>query len=193
MKGPSDDLELLVRRARRGDAAAFEELVRRHEAKVFSIALKMTSNPHDARDAAQETFLRAFRSLSSFDPTRDFGVWLARIAVNCSHDLVRERRRFDRSASLDELFAGNPGVLLHEPAVPPEERMDRERMFKALLRILPSLPEKQRAALVLKDFEGYETSEVAEALACDETTVRRHLSEARAKVRAALEREFPSS
>jgi RNA polymerase sigma-70 factor (ECF subfamily) len=185
------NLEFSVRRAQRGDREAFEELVRRFEAKVFSIALKMTASPHDAKDVAQEVFLRVFRSLRTFDAARNFEVWLSRIAVNCSYDWLRKRGHGDRTESLDELFEANPGVLQHDTSETPEERLDRNRLLTFLLDALQNLPPKQRGAFVLKELEHYATSDVASILECDEATVRRHLAEARRKLRKAMERALP--
>ncbi|UCF80658.1 MAG: sigma-70 family RNA polymerase sigma factor [Acidobacteriota bacterium] len=187
------NLEFSVRRAQRGDREAFEELVRRFEAKVFSIALKMTADPNDAKDVVQEVFLRVFRSLRTFDAARNFGVWLARIAVNCSYDWLRKRGRGDRTESLDELFEANPGVLQYEPSETPEERLDHKRLLLSLLDALQELPPKQRGAFVLKELEHYATSDAASILECDEATVRRHLAEARRKLRKAMERALPKT
>src|SRR6058998_1465877 len=92
----------VLARARQGDSDAFGALVERHSRSIFRLAYRMTGNEHDAEDVVQDTFLRAHRRLARFQERANFGTWLYRIAVNCSLDLMRRRRRAaERSDSLD--------------------------------------------------------------------------------------------
>src|SRR5689334_17491375 len=84
---------VLVAQARSGDADAFRALVDRHSRSLFRLAYRMTGNEQDAEDVVQETFLRAYRQLGKFDERASFGTWLYRIAVNCSLDFVRSKKR----------------------------------------------------------------------------------------------------
>src|SRR5437870_8534961 len=79
-------------RARRGDSEAFRELVERHSRSVFRLAFRITGNEHDAEDVVQESFLRAYRQLGTFQARADFGTWLYRIGANCALDLMRSKR-----------------------------------------------------------------------------------------------------
>src|ERR671933_892222 len=83
----------VLARARQGDSEAFRALVERHSRSVFRLAFRMTGNEQDAEDVVQESFLRAYKQLSKFDERASFGTWLYRIAMNCSLDLVRSRKR----------------------------------------------------------------------------------------------------
>jgi RNA polymerase sigma-70 factor (ECF subfamily) len=183
------DVEWLVRRAKNGDREAFSTLVKTFQAKVFSIALRISARAEDAQDITQETFLRAYRSLSGFDTGRKFESWLARITVHCAYDHIGERGQ--GGVSLDALFESNPGMWQVEAQdAGPEGLAQRRQRLEALFRGIQVLPARQRDAFVLKDLEGYETPDVAEILSCDEATVRRHLVEARKKLREILGDDF---
>jgi RNA polymerase sigma-70 factor (ECF subfamily) len=173
----------LVARALDGDAGAFEEIVRRHERRVLGLARRLLAQPQDAEDAAQEAFLRLYRALARLDPERPLLPYLYRITVNVCRDLGRRRPR--PALPLDEMDAAD------EPAAPgadPAEasRLAEERRIAAAA--LRALPEKQRAALVLRDVQGLSTREVAEVLGTSEVTVRTQISRARLKVNEFRER-----
>lgn len=179
--GAATPLVRLIRRAQAGDAAAFDELIIAHQRKVVSLAWRLLGNPDDARDAAQEAFLRVYKHLDKFDPTRDFSGWLYRIVVNVSRDLARKRRPNIRSFE-----AGLETGEFAEPA----SHLDTEAGAMAaeqqaiVLRALATLSDKERAALVLRDLEGLPTDEVARILRSSPTTVRSQISMARVKIKA---------
>ncbi len=165
LNGP-DDLSGIIRAARAGDLGAFEALMRRHERLVLGTALRLLGSLEDAQDASQEVFLRLFRNLKRFDESGSLPAWLYRVTVNVCHDVRRKR---PVAEPLEEA-AG----LSTAPVEPPE------RFLELALR---RLPEKERAALVLRDLEGLTTRQVAEALGSSETTVRSQISTARLKIR----------
>jgi RNA polymerase sigma factor (sigma-70 family) len=168
-----------VERARRGDLAAFERLVAWHEHRVLRTAQALLGDREDARDAAQEAFLRVFRYLDRFDPRREFGPCLYRLVVNVCRDVQRKRG----VAGVD-LSDVRPALLAEQGEQ--ESRVDaadRVRMVRVALAVLS---EKEREALVLPDIEGLSTGEVARVLGCMEVTVRSHVSRARLKLRSAL-------
>ena len=173
---------LLVRRAKAGDREAFEALVRHHERKVLRTALRLLGRMDLAQDAAQEVFLRMHKYLARFDDDRELGPWLYRMVVNASHD-VRRRRGLPESVSLDSVE--EPASL--EGAAQIDARLDHERRREMVARALQTLPEKERAALVLRDVEGLPTSEVARILGSSETTVRSQVSTGRVKVKKQVE------
>src|SRR5205809_2616672 len=100
--------EAALARARRGDGEAFRELVERHSREVFRLAFRMTGNEHDAEDVVQETFLKAYRKLPSFEERSQFGSWLYRIAANSAYDLLRARVRHDDRIDRSEPADGDP-------------------------------------------------------------------------------------
>ncbi|NOY97705.1 MAG: sigma-70 family RNA polymerase sigma factor [Chloroflexi bacterium] len=142
--------------AARGDQDAFGELVRRHQSAVFNVAYRMLGNRRDAEDAAQETFIRAYRSFSTYDTGRPLRPWLKRIAVNvCLNHIGRSRPLL----SLDDGLPPPP-----EPSPGPEaQTVNRERDARIRDEIL-SLPPRYRAVIELRHFQELSYAEIAEAL-----------------------------
>jgi RNA polymerase sigma-70 factor (ECF subfamily) len=175
----------LIIRAKAGDTTAFDQIIINHQRRVISLAWRLLGNREDARDAAQETFLRVYKSFGRFDPAQDFNGWLYRIAVNVCRDLARKRRsnHFSLEAEVES------GAIA-EPASPhnTESAAMLAQEQAILLRSLATLSEKERAAIVLRDLEGLETEEVARILGSSPTTVRSQISAARVKIKAFRER-----
>lgn len=169
-----------ITRAQRGDVEAFEELVTLHERRVHGIAWRLLGRVEDAQDAAQEVFLRLYRSLARIDAGRPLAPWLYRVTVNVCRDLGRKRRR-RRSTSLEELRE-DTGLEPADPLTGPERRAEVADETRRMLEILDGLPEKERTALVLRDLEGLSTAEVAEILGSSPVTVRTQISRARLKL-----------
>lgn len=175
-----------IRRALAGDERAFEEIVRSHERSVYALARRLLGRPEDAEDAAQEAFLRLFRSLGRLDPTRPIDPYLYRVTVNVCRDFGR-RRRLRPAVPLEELAAAEePFARGADPAAAAGFSEER-RVAAAALR---TLPEKQRAALVLRDLQGLSTREVAAILGSTEVTVRTQICRARLKVNEFRDRVF---
>jgi len=174
---------LLVRRAKAGDREAFDALVRHHERKVLRTALRLLGRLDLAQDAAQEVFLRMHKNLSRFDDERELGPWLYRMAVNACHDL-RRRRGIPEALPLDAI---EEPTSTEGGAAQIDARLDHERRRELVARALQTLPEKERAALVLRDIEGLPTGEVARILGSSEATVRSQVSTGRVKVKKQVE------
>ena len=166
--------------ARAGDLAAFEELMRQYERLVLATALRMLGNLEDAKDASQEVFFRLYRNLGKVE-SRSLSSWLYRVTVNVCHDLRRKR---GQAVAVEE--AGDVAALGGDPQ---QLTAEAERK-RALALSLKMLPEKERAALILRDLEGLPTGEVARVLGSTEATVRSQVSRARIKVKDFLERYF---
>ncbi len=179
----------LVSRAKAGDTAAFEQIMICTQHRVARVAWRMLGNTEDARDATQEVFLRTFKYLRRFDPAQDFHGWLYRITVNVCRDMARQRRRHD-GESASSLEAGLTPDELNARAHTNEAEaavvLAQRRAIVA--RALDTLPEKERAAIVLRDLEGLSTEEVARALGSSPATVRSQISTARAKIKTYCER-----
>jgi len=170
-------------RAQEGDVEAFEELVTFHERRVYGTAWRLLGRVEDAQDAAQEVFLRLYRSLARIDAGRPLAPWLYRVTVNVCRDLGRKRRRRSQwvSTSLEELRE-DAGLEPADPLTGPERRAEVADETRRMLEILDGLPEKERTALVLRDLEGLSTAEVAEILDSSPVTVRTQISRARLKL-----------
>ncbi|HKA18346.1 MAG TPA: RNA polymerase sigma factor [Blastocatellia bacterium] len=175
-------LTLLIERAKAGEPAAFEQLVDHHQRKVLSTAWRMLGNREDARDAAQEVFLRVHKYLKSFRTDQEFAAWLYRIVVNVCRDHARKHGYRHQFASFEsERDAGAFEELVSNEDVETNAIRSQERALVA--QALATLSNKERAALVLRDLEGLSTKEVAQALGSTQTTVRTQISSARAKIK----------
>lgn len=167
----------LAKRAQRGDRDAFGELVVRYAGQARRVARAILASPDDADDAAQDGFLAALRHLDRYDPVRPFGPWLIRIVANAAMD----RRRRRRVRQTEALSPVTPSV---DPG--PAQVTDRRAFHAALRAALERLPERQRAAVVLFDVEGYSHREVAGMLDVPEGTARSDVFHARRALRKVL-------
>jgi len=185
----ADYFTALVARARAGDELAFERIMLATEQRVVSIALRMLGKRDDAREATQDVYLRVFKYLSRFRTGEDFRAWLYRITVNVCHDFARKRQataatQFD---DVDLDLEGSTSDAARR-AADPEGLALHEQQLALIRSALQSLPPKERAALVLRDLEGFSTEEVAQTLGSRPVTVRSQVSAARAKIRTYCER-----
>lgn len=170
-----------IARAQAGDRLAFDQLMTQHERRVVALAWRLLGTPEDARDAAQEAFLRVFKHLHQYDAAQDFNGWLYRIVVNVCHDLRGKRSRHGLSFEA-ELEAGNVREPVSGDDAEAMALLEQERAI--IQRALATLSEKERRALVLRDLEELPTEEVARILGSSPTTVRSQISMARVKIRA---------
>ncbi len=177
----------VVALARDGDSEAFRALVERHSRAVYRLAHRMTGTPQDAEDVVQETFLKVYKQLSRFESRANFSTWLHRIAVNCSIDLIRSRPHREAghdAADLDQLGAedhGGPGQASPERLMLSTEVQDR------VTSAMWSLSQMERAAFVLRHFEGQSIEEISRALGLKANAAKHSIFRAVKKMRVALE------
>jgi RNA polymerase sigma-70 factor (ECF subfamily) len=186
-----DDLTL-VHACKDGDVAAFEQLVNRYDARLFSIAQHITHNREDAEDAVQEAFLKAFRKLTQFRENSQFSTWLIRIAVNESLMKLRKRRSI-RELSMDEDFQSEEHTAPVEVAdwAPDPEELYRAYELREILRsALQELQPGLRVVFVLRDVEGLSTEQTAEVLDLTQVAVKARLWRARLQLRKRLSKYF---
>ena len=174
---------LLVRRAKAGDREAFEALLLRHERMVLRTALRLLGRMDLAQDAAQEVFLRLHKYIAGFDEERELAPWLYRVTVNACRD-VRRRSGLREVVPLE---AAGEALATDGDAAEIEAGVERDRRRRLVARALLALPEKERAALVLRDIEGLSTAEVAAVLGSSEATVRSQVCTGRMKVKKLVE------
>ncbi len=169
-----------IEQVRAGDREAFRVLVEQHSRTVFRLAYRMTGNEQDAEDAVQETFLRAYRQIRRFDSRSKFSTWICRIAVNCSLDLLRARRRrqSEGSAIPDDAAGGQPS---------PERLAFSRQVEQKLTAAMAELSPDERAAFVLRHFEGVSVGEIAQVLGHSNGATRHSVFRAVQKLRRALE------
>jgi RNA polymerase sigma-70 factor, ECF subfamily len=174
--------------ARKGNQHAFRVLVERHSRPVFRLAFRMTGNEQDAEDVVQESFLRAFRQIQSFDGRSAFGTWLYRIAANCSLDLLRARKlREDRrvSPTEEESFGWLENVATSAPS---PERLTQSGQIASLLRpALAQLSDMERTAFILRHYEGCDIDQISQVLGVKANAAKHTVFRAVQKLRRALE------
>jgi RNA polymerase sigma-70 factor (ECF subfamily) len=177
-----------VEALRKGDRAEYARLVEANSGAIYRLALKMLNNPQDAEDVLQETFLKAFRYLSSFDGRAKPSTWLYRIATNEALMLLRKRRV--QEVSIDEPVENTEGEqaplqIVDWCCLPEEELMSSEARMH-LDWAIDTLPHSLRVVFLLRDIEGLSTRETAEILELSETAVKTRLSRARLHLREEL-------
>jgi RNA polymerase sigma-70 factor (ECF subfamily) len=185
MRGDSTDMDALIERARRGDGDAFSDLAQRHERALYRHAARVVGPGADAEDVVQDAFLSAWRSISSFEGT-SFRAWLFRIVTNRALDKVRARKR---RAELPLEPADDDEVTWAEPAAPGPELADLAAAREAVAVVedaLKGVPEEQRAALLLRDVEGFAYEEIAIMTGVEIGTVKSRIHRARVAVRNVL-------
>jgi RNA polymerase sigma-70 factor, ECF subfamily len=182
----------LVDLARGGDLAAFSELVRRYERRVYRTARHIVQNDEDAEDVLQEAMLKAFEHLDSFQGNSKFYTWLVRIAVNESLMKLRKRKS-DRTVSLDESIETDEEPIVREIAVwddNPEQRYSQTELREILDKAIDSLKPIFRTVFILRDVEELSTEETAEILGLSIAAVKSRLLRARLQLRERLTRTF---
>lgn len=182
----------LIHAAKHGDLDAFEQLLRRHQARVFRIARHITRSCEDAEEIAQETFLRAYQNLDRFEERSRFSTWLTRIAVNTALMKIRKRRGCE-PVPPQENDAEDPIVSPQEIAdwrPNPEQLYGRHELRAILKGALASLPQSHSTVFLLRDVEGFSTKETAEALGLTISTVKARLLRARLRLRRRLSVHF---
>jgi RNA polymerase sigma-70 factor, ECF subfamily len=184
----TDDREL-VRLTQSGAEPAFEELVRRHQQRVFALVGGILRRPEDVEDVAQQVFLKAYLGIKKFDQRAAFSTWLYKIAVNECWDYLRKKkvRPLVYEADLsEEQVSRLDGIVSMDR--PPEGSSARVEARDILERVLSTLPEQDRQLLVLKEMEGFSVQELAEILNLNVNTVKVRLFRARGRVMDAYRR-----
>jgi RNA polymerase sigma-70 factor (ECF subfamily) len=182
----------LVERAKSGDAAAFTELVNRYERKIFRLAKHITQNDEDAEDVLQETFLKAYSHLDTFQGQSKFYTWIVRIAVNEALMKLRKRKS-SKTVSLDEPTDTGEETMVREIAVweeSPEQKYSRDELREILDKAVDSLKPAFRTVFVLRDIEELSTEETASALDISIPAVKSRLLRARLQLREKLTKFF---
>src|SRR5579863_9709549 len=173
----------IVRRAQKGDKAAFELLVQRHQHRVFAVARGIVKRQEDAEDVAQQVFVKAYFSLKRFDQRAAFRTWLYKITVNECWDLLRKRkaRPLVYESDFNDEQSSQFSAIERESAGGPDTS-ERMAMRQRLDNMLEQLEPRDRSMLVLKEVEGFSVEEIAELLGLNANTVKVRLFRARRKI-----------
>ena len=182
-----DDDSALVRAARQGDTAAFEELVARHRDKIYARAFTMVRNEAEAIDLSQEAWIKGWQRLPQFLGESSFATWITRIVINGCLDYLRKKKR-QRIESIEEMNAESGGVerQMAVVTVNPTARLERAELRQRIDQALGQLSHEQRTVLVLREFEQMDYKEIAKTLRCARGTVMSRLFYARRKMAALL-------
>jgi RNA polymerase sigma-70 factor, ECF subfamily len=173
----------LVRLSQAGQEPAFEQLVRRHQQRVFGLVGGILRRPEDVEDIAQQVFLKAYLGLKKFDQRAAFSTWLYKIAVNECWDYLRKKKvrplLYEADLSEEQVSRLDGIASLERPPASPSERVEAR---EALDRVLEALSEPDRQLLMLKEIEGFSVQELAEILELNVNTVKVRLFRARARI-----------
>jgi RNA polymerase sigma-70 factor, ECF subfamily len=182
----------LVERAKAGDSAAFEQLVRQYDRQIYRTALHITQNREDAEDITQDVFFKAFQKLDQFQGNSKFSTWLVRIAVNESLMRLR-RRKTSKTVSMDQDVETEEGAIPRDFAEwrpNPEQIFSQSELGDILRKTIAGLPPGFRTVFTLRDIENLSTEETAEALGLSVPAVKSRLLRARLQLRERLSRYF---
>jgi RNA polymerase sigma-70 factor (ECF subfamily) len=171
----------LVRQAQAGDELAFEQLVRAHADRLFAVLLNLLGNRSEAEDAAQETMLRAWRAIGSFQGRSQFFTWLYRIALNEANRTLEKKSRLLGRVALDD-----QGQIAGPASEEPSGRAEQKELREAIADALLALPPEYRIAIVLRDVEGLSTRDAANIVGIGQAAFKSRLHQARLEVRSSL-------
>ena len=174
-----DERELIARLQKR-DEAAFEELIRQYEKKVYTLCFRMCGNSEDAEETAQDAFLALWRGIDRFRQESSLSTWIYRLATNACIDTLRRRKKQSGSVSLDdeELF-----VDAVDTSPQPQETVEHREAQTLVQEGLSALPEEYRKVLILREIEGLSYTEIAESASIELGTVKSRISRGRSLLR----------
>jgi RNA polymerase sigma-70 factor (ECF subfamily) len=182
----AEDEAILVERARSRDRLAFEELVRRHADRLYSVVLRFLADPADAEEVTQEAFLRAWRGIDRFEGRSQFFTWIYRIALNEAKRHATRQPPAGKVRSLED----EPVPEAPDWSEAPEVRLGQGEIRRVLEGAIRALPIEYRAPLVLRDIEGLSTRDAAEVMDLGEAAFKSRLHRARLAVRRSLDEYF---
>src|SRR5947209_8482188 len=179
--------ETAVARARAGDTDAFRVLVERHSRTLFCLAFRMTGNEQDAEDVVQEALLGVHRKIEKFDERASFRTWLYRIAVNCSLDVVRARKRRSELAGPADADMKDPMESLPAADPTPDRMAMSEQARRRIAEAMADLSAVERTAFVLRHYDGMCIDDISRVLECQPGAARHSVFRAVQKLRRALQ------
>ena len=180
-----DEDSALVADAQNGDFSAFEELVKKYESKVYGISLRMLQNGEDAKDAAQDVFLKVYRSLGNFRGESKFSTWLYRITNNVCLDILRKQSRRDIAVEIDAGYEDGDNKTVEIASDVDVEAAVEDAEFRSLVhKAIGMLPDQHRAMIVMRDVQSMSYTAISEILELPEGTVKSRINRARKNLRA---------
>lgn len=177
------DERKLIERAMNGDSSSFNRLMELHERRMYAVALRMCADREDAQDCLQEAMLRIYRSINGFKGQSSFATWVYRVTMNTCLDELRKKKN-KQNTSLDGLL--DMGWSPVDEQASPEKRAIDSEVQKCLHAAIGELPEDMRAAVVLRDIQGFTYDEIAQMLDINVGTIKSRISRGREKLREKL-------
>ncbi len=176
----------MISRCKNGDRDAFNVLMEKYQKQVFNIAYGMLSDYEDASDAAQEVFIKIYKSIASFKGESSFTTWMYRICSNVCNDILRKRQRRGVSVSLDSDDENDSAMQLPSESATPEEQLELNERQKAVREAINALPAEYKEIIVYSDMQQLSYDEIAAILKCPKGTVKSRLNRARTALRKKL-------
>ncbi len=181
----------LIEEIKKGDAAAFEQFVLEYQGLVFNTCYSFLNHREVAEDVAQEVFIDAYKSISSFRGDSSLSTWLYRLSMNKSLDLIRARKRKKRGSGLLSFFGNEEMSRLNvADTKQPHEQLEEDERRQILMSAIEKLPDRQKQAIVLSKFEGLSQEQVAEVMETTVSSVESLLVRAKKKLRELLSDYF---
>lgn len=178
------DEKTMVTLAKSGDHAAFEEIVRQYEKKLYSIAYRYTGSEQDALDICQETFIRVYRFIGGFQETSGFSTWIYRICTNvCKDSVTRRQRRGESSLDLQDEEGEEFELPVSDDRYSPERIIEQQELRRDLQAGIDALSPNHREIVVLRDVEGLSYEKISEVLGLEIGTVKSRLNRGREQLR----------
>jgi len=189
-RSPREDA-VLIRAFKGGDKGAFDELVLKHQHKLFNLCYRFLGDYQEANDSAQETFIKVYRSLKKFRFESAFSTWLYRIAVNNSKNKLKsaEYRRKRKMVPLDNpasLYNSSPAIGIQDGTHSPAMELEKKERMRVIQEAINALPPKQKEVVTLRDIEGFSYEEIVEITGFNPGTVKSRLARARLDLRKKL-------
>jgi RNA polymerase sigma-70 factor (ECF subfamily) len=176
----NDMEQMLIHRCKRGDLTAFEILISNYEKKTYNIAFGLVGKEEDAKDIAQDTFIKAFKSIATFKEKSSFSTWLYRITINTSKDYLRKRKN---TIAFEDINAQGE---IKDEGLQPQEQLEHMEERKLILSALKELKEEYSNVIILKDLNGFSYQEIADILDINLGTVKSRISRGRFQLRDIL-------
>lgn len=185
----NEDTGILLKLAKDGNISAFEKLIYQHQKSVYNMAFSMLGNREDAYDAAQEVFIRVFKSLPGFREQASFSTWVYRITKNvCLDEIRKNKKRNTVSIDQETDYGDGPVKMQIEDSGPtPDESAERNELVKKVQEGIAKLPEQHRLIIIMRDIQNLSYEEIAGILKCPEGTVKSRINRARTALREIIE------
>jgi RNA polymerase sigma-70 factor (ECF subfamily) len=175
------DLQEIIERIKKGDQAAFRSIVEEYRQQAFSMAFRITCDEEDARDVVQDSFIKIWQKIETYDMTQKFSTWLYKIVANSAIDRMRQIKRHNL-VKIENVMSAIDHINLDIT----QKEDDNKETARLIMWLAEGLPEKQKIVFILRDLQGVDSSEVQQILNMSETSVKSNLYHARIAIREKL-------